>query len=157
MRILNWIIYISILVLMFTLCTKLQDAIASEIEWQGVVIHHTASPDWTTAKDIDRWHKERGFNEIGYHYLIRSDGKVEQGRSINRRGAHALNPRPSRNRTHIGIALVGHDVFTEAQYASLRSLLRELSERFTTLEVTHHHERCPGIGFEWAKITLGDR
>lgn len=123
-------------------------------EWVGVVIHHSASPEWTTAKDINRWHKERGFDEIGYNFVIKSDGQIERGRDLSKPGAHALNPAPSRNRTHIGICLTGYNNFTKEQYASLRKLLRELGSRYPDLVIERHHEECPGSGFEWGLLTL---
>ena len=49
-----------------------------------VIIHCSATPegkDYTVA-DIDRWHRERGFNEIGYHYVVYRDGSVHAGRDV---------------------------------------------------------------------------
>ncbi|MCS6918166.1 MAG: N-acetylmuramoyl-L-alanine amidase [Fimbriimonadales bacterium] len=34
----------------------------------------------TTAAQIDQWHRERGWSEIGYNVVIRFDGTIEQGR-----------------------------------------------------------------------------
>jgi N-acetylmuramoyl-L-alanine amidase len=55
------------------------------------------------AADIDRWHRERGFNEIGYHFVISDGGAVERGRHISKVGAHAKG----RNRHSIGICYAG--------------------------------------------------
>ena len=122
-------------------------------DWSGIVIHHSASPSWTTAKHIDAWHRERGFDEIGYHFVIRTDGEIQKGRSLNKHGAHALNPTPSRNRTHIGICLIGYESFSPRQYQSLAVLLRELSERFGQLRIEGHHEKCPGPGFKRKEVS----
>ena len=45
-----------------------------------LVVHCSATPEGRehTAKDIDLWHKQRGFNEIGYNYIVRLDGTVER-------------------------------------------------------------------------------
>ena len=56
----------------------------------GIVIHHTGcgydcDPD---AVEINRWHQERGWVCIGYHYVIRKDGTVELGRPHWTMGAH---------------------------------------------------------------------
>jgi len=47
-----------------------------------IVIHYSATyADQTvTRDDIDRMHRERGFREIGYHWFIRRDGTLEEGR-----------------------------------------------------------------------------
>ncbi len=111
-------------------------------EWTGVVVHHTASPCWTTLDDVDQWHRERGWDGIGYHYLITCDGQVHEGRSLRVQGAHALG----RNRSHVGVALVGEDGFTQAQQESLKNLLTFLKLRFTIARIERHHEHCPGVG-----------
>ena len=57
-----------------------------------IIIHCSATKegiDWK-AKDIDQWHKQRGFNKIGYHYVIDLDGTVETGRDENETGAHCV-------------------------------------------------------------------
>lgn len=108
-------------------------------DWKGVVVHHSASPRWTTVEAIDRWHKERGWDGIGYHYVIYPDGSIHEGRSLDKVGAHAKG----RNTTHIGICLVGYDSFTDEQVRSLDKLIIELS-----LPVERHHEKCPGNGID---------
>lgn len=112
---------------------------AWEVDTSKAVIHHTASPCWTTAKDIDKWHKERGWDGIGYHFVIRCDGKIEKGRSLSKQGAHAKG----RN-NRVGIALVGHDEFTDAQIVSLAKLLSDLG----VSHIEGHHEECPGKGIK---------
>ena len=56
-----------------------------------IVIHHTGNPtdDDLSAAEIDASHKARGWACIGYHYVIRKDGTVEQGRPHWTVGAHA--------------------------------------------------------------------
>lgn len=106
------------------------------------VIHHTASHD-VTVKEIDRWHKEKGWDGIGYHFVIRADGEVCEGRKLKKIGAHA------KGRNHyVGIALTGYDIFTPAQIKSLITLLIEL-------DITHiesHHKQCPGPGLDMNMI-----
>jgi len=109
-----------------------------EIDITKAVIHHTASHD-VSAWTIDRWHKERGWDGIGYHFIIRKDGSIEEGRPLNKKGAHAVG----RN-TWVGIALTGYDVFTEEQKYSLKQLLRKLGTKY----LERHHEFCPGRGLD---------
>lgn len=97
-----------------------------------LVVHCSASPGTLNvgAREIDRWHRDRGFLKIGYHYVIRLDGTVEEGRKLTERGAHAENF----NHCSLGICLVGgvdakgkaKDTFTQAQKIALRSLLYQL-------------------------------
>lgn len=109
---------------------------------RSAVIHHTASPD-VSAQTIDSWHKERGWDGIGYHYVIRADGSIESGRAIEKQGAHA------KGRNHMtGIVLTGYDKFSEAQISSLKNLIKRLN-------ITHiepHHRDCPGHGIALDKI-----
>jgi N-acetylmuramoyl-L-alanine amidase len=118
-------------------------------EWRGIVIHHSASPLATTAADIDRWHRERGWDGIGYHYVVHSDGVVKIGRPIGRIGAHAkTGAKLNRNLTHIGICLVGYDDFTEAQLVNLNELLAILVRDYAITSIERHHENCPGKGLD---------
>jgi N-acetylmuramoyl-L-alanine amidase len=92
---------------------------------KGAIIHCSDSPHGrgTTAKDIDRWHREppRGWSKIGYHFIILEDGTIEKGRELNEKGAHALG-----YNHFIGICLIGIDKFTMEQYESLTNLLVKL-------------------------------
>ena len=69
------------------------------------VVHWTANfiDQDLTAEDIHRVHVNRGFDEIGYHFIILRDGSLQLGRDINKVGAHALR----RNAHSIGISFVG--------------------------------------------------
>ncbi len=85
----------------------------SAVDTTRAVIHHTASHD-VSAAEIDRWHKqntyidkngkERHWDGIGYHFVIRTDGTIEKGRDIQKQGAHAKG----RN-DRLGIVLTGYD------------------------------------------------
>ena len=70
-----------------------------------IAVHCAATtPDMDIgAATIDRWHKERGFSSIGYHYVIRRDGTLETGRPLNTPGAHVQG----HNAHSIGICLAG--------------------------------------------------
>jgi len=113
--------------------------LGSEVDTTKAVIHHTASPAWTTVNDINKWHKERGWDGIGYHIVIYADGSVHSGRSINKRGAHARG----RN-GKLGIALVGYDRFNTRQRASLKRVLK----RYKVQNIEKHHGKCPGNGLD---------
>lgn len=118
-----------------------------------IIVHCTATPAGrdVTVADVDRWHRERGFDCIGYHYLVYRDGSVHPGRDIARAGAHCLG----RNATSIGVCYVGGldadghaaDTRTPAQRRALISLLTDLRRRFGTIPVFSHRDfaakACP--------------
>lgn len=134
-----------------------------------VVVHCTATPAGrtVTVAEVDRWHKARGFNQIGYHYLIGLDGTVERGRQDWQIGAHVAGW----NTSSIGICYVGgldksgfaKDTRTEAQKAAILTLLRDLLVKYPTIErIAGHNEfankACPCFeaGLEYAPLLTGE-
>lgn len=112
-----------------------------------LIIHCAATPPSSDIgrKEIDRWHRQRGFLCIGYHYVIRRDGSIEVGRHEDEAGAHA----EGHNRYSIGVCLVGgvaadaktpEDNFTPDQNAALLVLLRGLKRRYPGAEVLGHRD-----------------
>ncbi|MBO5749348.1 MAG: N-acetylmuramoyl-L-alanine amidase, partial [Bacteroidaceae bacterium] len=69
-----------------------------------IIVHCTATPEGreVSVKEIDRWHRERGFKCIGYHYVIGLDGKVSEGRPIEEIGAHCTG----QNSHSVGVCYV---------------------------------------------------
>ena len=120
-----------------------------------IIIHCSAVRPWqrSSAADIDRWHRERGFqNGIGYHYVVRRDGTVEVGRPLEVIGAHCEN----HNRHSIGVCYEGGldaagkpaDTRTDAQKVALRKLLLQLHARFPKAIIAGHNvfnpmKACP--------------
>ena len=94
-----------------------------------IIIHCSATTEGKdfTVEDIDRWHRQRGFNGIGYHFVIYRDGSIHAGRSKRQIGAHCKG----HNTISIGICYIGglstngkpKDTRTAAQKASLRALV----------------------------------
>lgn len=84
------------------------------------------------AAEIDRWHRQRGFDGIGYHYVVRLDGTIEEGRPYHREGAHALGW----NKRAVGICYIGGldnrkrpcDTRTTQQREALKTLILRLKE-----------------------------
>lgn len=97
------------------------------IEHNGIVIHCSDSPQGRgdDASTIDRWHKERGWSGIGYHYVILEDGTIQCGRPLGKTGAHAKG-----HNNKIGICLIGQTVFTDAQFLSLEVLTKGLANQY---------------------------
>ncbi|MDE6066409.1 MAG: N-acetylmuramoyl-L-alanine amidase [Duncaniella sp.] len=119
-----------------------------------LIIHCTATPEGreVTVTDIDRWHRARGFDCIGYHYVIYLDGTVHIGRAVGRIGAHCRGY----NADSIGIVYVGGlsrdgvtpaDTRTPAQKSALRTLVGQLRSRHPGVTIHGHNEfaakACP--------------
>ena len=102
----------------------------------------------TSARDIDQWHRARGFAGIGYHYVIRRNGNREIGRPVERVGAHVRGY----NARSIGICMVGGKGddgspecnFTRSQWSELDWLVGELIARFPGAKVIGHRDLDPG-------------
>jgi N-acetylmuramoyl-L-alanine amidase len=100
------------------------------------IIHCSASMHGN-AKEIDRWHKERGFDCIGYHYVILRNGDIELGRPISKIGAHVKG----HNTDSIGTCLIGDKGdFTPIQYRSLHILHTILKGVYPNITVHGHNE-----------------
>tara|TARA_R110000851_G_scaffold306239_2_gene464485 strand:- start:1600 stop:1980 length:381 start_codon:yes stop_codon:yes gene_type:complete len=87
--------------------------------------------------EIRKWHKARGFNDIGYHYVILSDGSLQVGRNIQKIGAHCKGL----NTGSVGTCLIGKkDTFTNAQFETLKELHGGLNVLFPNIELRNHYE-----------------
>ena len=77
----------------------------SERKITEIIIHCSATPDGKdyTVDDIRRWHKQRGYSDVGYHYIVYRNGILAQGRDVNIIGAHASG----HNAHSIGICYIG--------------------------------------------------
>ena len=117
----------------------------------SIIIHCSATKAGVnfTATDIDRWHHERGFNGIGYHYIIRLDGTLEKGRDIALTGAHCKGW----NERSIGICYIGGldasgnpaDTRTNAQKRILYQLIMDLQREYGILQVLGHRDTSPDL------------
>jgi len=98
--------------------------------WECIVVHHSATPMGGAAR-FDRAHRERGFDELGYHFVIgngtdTADGEVEVGPrwKAQKYGAHCRSPEDYYNEHGIGICLVGNFDETRPTAAQVQSLTR---------------------------------
>jgi hypothetical protein len=87
-----------------------------------VILHCSASSDENDnvcAKTIREDHvKNRGFDDIGYHFILIRQGLIETGRPLKVIGAHCKG----HNTGSIGVCLVGDTLFTESQIRELLNL-----------------------------------
>lgn len=132
-----------------------------------IVWHCAATPegkDFTVA-DIRAWHKQRGFSDIGYHYVVYRDGRIMLGRPVGQQGAHCADS--GKNARTIGCSYVGgvsadgktpKDTRTPAQAASMLWLTKQLAAQHRGIRrVTGHNQyaakACPS--FDVRKDALG--
>ncbi len=130
-------------------------------EWTAIIIHHSAT-ETGGARAFDRAHRARGWDELGYDFVIGNgtdtpDGYVEVGPrwKKQKQGAHCKTPSNYYNKHGIGICLVGNfDIQypSAKQLASLKKLISFLSRKYDIpynhilghREVPQTHTRCPG-------------
>lgn len=128
---------------------------------KGIIIHCSDST-FGSSIEIDRWHRQRGWNNVGYHFVICNgqvenntflecmDGMIERGRDIDKSGAHATGY----NSSHIGICLIGINEFTGKQFDSLAKLIKELTSRYNITKeniIAHYNvssKTCPNFNVE---------
>ncbi len=121
-----------------------------------IIIHCTATPEGreVTMAELRAWHRARGFADVGYHYLVHLDGTVEEGRPLNKVGAHCRG----HNAHSIGIAYAGGcrsdgttpaDTRTPAQRIALRKLALQLLRQFPLSGLHGHNDyaakACPSF------------
>lgn len=123
------------------------------------VVHHVGNESGSPAADppaanTNAYHiNTKGYAGIGYHFVIRRNGDIEEGRPLDKRGVHTA----SNNHYTIGILLNGHGDkidFTEAQMQSLVALAKWLETYFPNLKEWKRHSdiratSCPGKFFPW--------
>lgn len=110
------------------------------------MVHCTATQEGRnfTANDIDRWHKQRGWKGIGYHYVVDLNGNIEKGRPDWKIGAHVKG----HNRHSIGVVYVGgldrnlapKDTRTFKQRIALEKLLKELKQKYPEAKILGHRD-----------------
>jgi N-acetylmuramoyl-L-alanine amidase len=117
-------------------------------ETKYIVVHcsQTRPSQDIGAKEIDRWHRERGWLKIGYGKVIKRDGTVEQGRADDAVQAHTKGY----NHMSYGLCLVGgakednwkeeEDNFTAEQWGSLKTTLEELLVKYPDAQIVGHRD-----------------
>jgi hypothetical protein len=128
-----------------------------------IFVHCSATrPDWMAEmtldekiKEITKWHRGRGFGDIGYHWIIDRNGQIAKGRPEETTGAHVAGY----NTGSIGICLIGghgsneSDPFSKnytlEQETALRKLIEEIKGRTKIKSIHGHNEvaakACPGF------------
>ena len=125
-------------------------------ETKYLIVHCSATRPSANlgVREIRQMHRDRGFSDIGYHFVIKRDGTVETGRELNAMGAHCKGL----NDVSLGICLVGgvdnnlkpEANFTEEQMSSLIELLIDLQNtHYPHTDIRGHHDfankACPSF------------
>lgn len=116
-----------------------------------IVIHCSATKVEADigAKEIREMHLDRGWQDIGYHFVIRRNGTVETGENLNSLGAHVKGY----NSISVGVCLVGGlsptgasiNNYSMQQRASLIKILKFLKELYPEAEIVGHRDLSPDL------------
>lgn len=123
-----------------------------------IVVHGSFTPPEMDigVEEIRKWHTEKGWDDIGYHLVIRRDGTIEAGREESLVGAHTLGY----NHNSYGICLVGGQYakgsgrwdfnYTRTQMDQLAWVLAVSANYYPAAIVRGHRElqldrECPGF------------
>lgn len=130
-----------------------------------IIVHCSATPEGKdyTVDDIRNWHRQQGWSDIGYHYVVYRNGAIMLGRDVDLVGAHCS--RNGHNLHSIGVCYIGgleykentpvyllkaKDTRTEEQKAALLSLLYDLRKLYPNARIYGHHDfdsskKCPSF------------
>ncbi|MGD9276637.1 MAG: peptidoglycan recognition family protein [Candidatus Pacearchaeota archaeon] len=115
-----------------------------------IVIHHSGSLNsYDAIKDFHV--NTRGWEDIGYHWLIDKNGKLLKGRSEEFIGAHCLG----HNRNSIAVCMIGDFEFIKPTEKQMKTLIKFLKEKLEEnnlylknilghREVGEREKICPG-------------
>jgi N-acetylmuramoyl-L-alanine amidase len=121
-----------------------------------IILHCSATREGqdVSVETIRKWHLNRGWSDIGYHYVIYLDGSIHEGRPVNRSGAHTKGY----NSKSIGVCYIGgvekdgktpKDTRTPEQDTALTNLITALLEMYPTATLHGHNEfankACPSF------------
>lgn len=122
---------------------------------ERIFVHCTAGSQKTTLKQLENEFKAKGWKSPGYHYVVFPDGKIEQmlDESKVSNGVRGFNS------TSINVSYVGGvdskmkpiDNRTEAQKASLITLLTDLKSRYPGAKIMGHRDIWGKDPKKWQK------
>ena len=132
------------------------------IKWEYIILHHSESKDHNILdwQDIRKWHIDKGWQDIGYHYgieKINNQYEILAGRSLLLPGAHTLEM----NKIAIGICCIGNfdiDIPEQNMYIKLKQLLLDLQAIFNIpdknikLHRDYSDKSCPGKNFDLRRL-----
>lgn len=127
-----------------------------------IIIHHSEVSSPHSVRDIHIWHQKKGWAGIGYHYYIRKNGEIYEGRPHNTVGAHAYdnNKNYDYNKESIGVDFEGNfnkETMSDIQLEASVVLLSLLSLAYGNADICMHRQlvanrSCPGKNFPFEKL-----
>lgn len=121
-----------------------------------IILHH-AQAKTCSVEDIHQWHLKKGWSGIGYHFLVRKDGTIYQGRPEDTIGAHAKGA----NHDSIGICAEGDFMKEEMnplQLNALIDLVSYIKNKYHLSSIKRHKDvastDCPGTHFHFLQLFL---
>lgn len=133
---------------------KINGNLSTRNSTERIILHHAAASQ-CSADDIDKWHKQKDYSCIGYHFFIRKDGTIYRGRQENAVGAHAYQ----NNYNSIGICFEGDfekEQMTDTQVEAGKELVAYLKNKYNISKVQKHSDvnntSCPGKNFRFDEI-----
>lgn len=133
---------------------KINENLSIRNSTERIILHHAAASQ-CSADDIDKWHKQKDYSCIGYHFFIKKNGTIYRGRQENAVGAHAYQ----NNYNSIGICFEGDfekEQMTDAQVEAGKELVAYLKNKYNISKVQKHSDvcstSCPGKNFRFDEI-----
>lgn len=128
-----------------------------------IILHCSDSPQGRgdNALSIHNWHKERGFDGIGYNFVVLEDGTIQNGRPKYWQGAHTKGY----NHKSLGVCMIGEKYFSSTQLQATTQLIKKLIKEFNIPpdNVLGHYETeqsngktCPNYPMEIFRESLND-
>jgi len=126
--------------------------VAPKREIDRVFVHCSASsnPKHGDVEVIRDWHKQRGWSDIGYHFFIPFDGKLQKGRGLEKTPA----AQKGHNVGTIAICLHGleKDDFTTEQFETVKNLCNDINHVISDVTFHGHCEvsakACPVFDYK---------
>lgn len=140
-----------------------------DYQWRGtlikrnrtelIVLHHAAAKS-CTVQEVHKWHINRGWSGIGYHYFINKDGEIFRGRPEDTVGAHVTG----HNSRSIGVCFEGDytvQTMPTAQLEAGKELVAYLRNKYKITKVKGHRDlmatSCPGVKFPFFEIATAQQ
>ena len=139
---------------------KFREDLLTRKETKYIVVHHVGVRGSFSAEDIHKMHLNRDMAGIAYHYYIRKNGEIYEGRPRWKKGAHVNDKVHHYNSISVGVCFEGdfnYDKMEDLQLEASIMLLSVLSLAYDNAEIcTHHHldgrRNCPGKYFPIQKL-----
>ena len=126
------------------------------------IIFHCSASDNPKHDDVGvmrNWHQARGWYDVGYHYFIKKDGTIQDGRPLSQVGAHTAG----HNTGSVGVCFHGLNDFTKPQMKAIHKVITLIEDKVgKPLQLASHRDftnlkTCPNFvldDFLKGKLTI---